>query len=69
MRGTWGWKRSGRVRVLDRCIFVGCRNGGGASVRIGIEVSPRGAPGRLTKDFVNVVLREGMVANECGDQG
>lgn len=51
IKGTWGWDLSGRVKVFALCIFVGCLKGGGASDRIGIDVSGRLALGRRTKDF------------------
>lgn len=67
MRGTWGCCRSGLVSVLDLCILVGCRSGGGASVRIGIEVSlptPELAPpGFRTKDFPHVAFLEGAIVS------
>ncbi len=41
IKGTWGWLRSGRVRVFARAMRVGCRSGGGASVWSGIDWSLR----------------------------
>lgn len=65
IKGICGCPRSGLVRVLDLCTsFVGCLRGGGASVRIGIDVSPLEAPGLRTNDFVNSVLRIGIVSSE-----
>lgn len=65
INGTCGWNRSGRVSVLPRA-SVGCRSGGGASVRIGIDESPV-LPGFRTNDFVKSVFRDGIVGIECAE--
>lgn len=45
-------------------MVVGCRKGGGASVRIGIDESLTPSfPGRLTNDFVKVAFRRGAILN------
>lgn len=67
INGTCGCDRSGLVSVFERCTRrVGCLRGGGASVLMGIEVSPTDAPGLLTNDFVNVVFRDGILSTKLG---